>query len=154
MGLLRSLSGRLLIVTLAVVMLAEIAIFVPSVARFREAYLMERVRRAEIAALTVLGMPDNTIIAPEMSAELLNRTARAERRGDPGGHPPDGPHLARTWPDRRMPAIDLRNPSAWELIRRRHAPDCLDRGRGDPDPGLRTRGNGQGTWRSRSAPVR
>ncbi|MEM7210264.1 MAG: sensor histidine kinase, partial [Pseudomonadota bacterium] len=63
--MLRSLSGRLLIVTIAVVMLAEIAIFVPSVARFREDYLMDRVRRAEIAALTVLASPDR-MVSPEL----------------------------------------------------------------------------------------
>ena len=58
MKLRRSLSGRLLIVTIAVVMLAEIAIFVPSVAQFRQSYLLERVHRAEIAALTVVAAPD------------------------------------------------------------------------------------------------
>lgn len=74
MGLLRSLSGRLLLVTMIVVMLTEVAIFVPSVARFRENYLMERVRRAEIAALTVLAAPDGMINA-RLEAELI---ARAE----------------------------------------------------------------------------
>jgi signal transduction histidine kinase len=69
---LRSLSGRLLIVTIAVVMLAEIAIFVPSVARFREDYLMDRVRRAEIAALTVLAAPDQ-MVSRELEAELIQR---------------------------------------------------------------------------------
>jgi signal transduction histidine kinase len=70
--LLRSLSGRLLIVTIGVVMLTEVAIFVPSVARFRADYLMERVRRAEIAALTVLAAPDR-MVSPELEAELLRR---------------------------------------------------------------------------------
>jgi signal transduction histidine kinase len=74
MSLLRSLSGRLLLVTLGVVMLTEVAIFVPSVARFRLDYLMERVRRAEIAALTMLAAPDR-MVSPELEAKLL---ARAE----------------------------------------------------------------------------
>ena len=74
MSLLRSLSGRLLLVTLAVVMLTEVAIFVPSVARFRLDYLMERVRRAEIAALTMMAAPDR-MVSPALEAELL---ARAE----------------------------------------------------------------------------
>ena len=73
MGLVRSLSGRLLIVTLAVVMLTEIAIFVPSVARFREAYLLERVHRAEIVALTVLASPDG-LMNDAIANELLDRT--------------------------------------------------------------------------------
>lgn len=72
MALLRSLSGRLLIVTIVVVMLAEIAIFVPSVARFREDYLLDRVRRAEIAALTVLAAPDR-MVSRELEAELIER---------------------------------------------------------------------------------
>lgn len=74
MSLLRSLSGRLLLVTLGVVMLTEVAIFVPSVARFRLDYLVERVRRAEIAALTVLAAPDR-MVSPDLEAKLL---ARAE----------------------------------------------------------------------------
>ncbi|MEM7423340.1 MAG: HAMP domain-containing sensor histidine kinase [Pseudomonadota bacterium] len=73
MGLVRSLSGRLLIVTIAAVMLIEIAIFVPSVARFRQDYLMERVRRAEIAALTVLAAPDG-MVSRELEAELIDRS--------------------------------------------------------------------------------
>lgn len=73
MGLLRSLSGRLLIVTIIVVMLAEIAIFVPSVARFREDYLMDRVRRAEIAALTVLAAPDQ-MVSRELEDILIQRS--------------------------------------------------------------------------------
>jgi signal transduction histidine kinase len=72
MPLLRSLSGRLLVVTIGVVMLTEVAIFVPSVARYRADYLMERVRRAEIAALTVLAAPDR-MVSPALEAQLLRR---------------------------------------------------------------------------------
>lgn len=39
---LKTLSGRFLLLTIAFVMLAEVMIFVPSVARFREDYLRER----------------------------------------------------------------------------------------------------------------
>jgi len=46
MSLFSGLSGRLLILTILVVMLVEVAIFVPSVARFRADYLAERVVRA------------------------------------------------------------------------------------------------------------
>ena len=73
MRLLRSLSGRLLIVTIIVVMLAEIAIFVPSVAQFRRTYLLERVHRAEIAALTVLAAPD-AMVSPKLEDMLIART--------------------------------------------------------------------------------
>ena len=46
-----SLSGRFLVLTMVFVMLAEILIFVPSVARFREDYLLARLERAQIASL-------------------------------------------------------------------------------------------------------
>jgi signal transduction histidine kinase len=113
MSLLRSLSGRLLLVTLGVVMLTEVAIFVPSVARFRLDYLMERVRRAEIAALTVLAAPDR-MVSSALEAELL---AKAEvlnvavvREGmrelvlqSPGVEPV-------------IETFDLRDPPIWDLI--------------------------------------
>ena len=51
--MLNSLSGRLLILTFIFVMLAEIMIFVPSVARFREDYLLARIERAQIASLAL-----------------------------------------------------------------------------------------------------
>ena len=49
-----SLSGRFLLLTTAFFMLAEVLIFVPSVARFREDYLRLRLERAQIAALATL----------------------------------------------------------------------------------------------------
>jgi len=63
-----SLSGRLLILTTIFVMLAEILIFVPSIARFRESYMVDRLERAQIASLTLLA---DDMIAPELEAELL-----------------------------------------------------------------------------------
>lgn len=115
MGLLRSLSGRLLMVTLAVVMVTEIAIFVPSVARFREAYLLERVHRAEIAALTVLGTPDNAIIDSEMSAQLLDRTGALNIVLTQDGTR----QMILTSPTLGAvdATFDLRDPGALELIR-------------------------------------
>ena len=52
---LNSLSGRFLILTTIFVMLAEIMIFVPSVARFREDYLLLRLEKAQIASLAPNG---------------------------------------------------------------------------------------------------
>ena len=48
-----SLSTKLLILTVLFVMLAEILIFVPSVANFRKTWLEERLAAAQIAALAV-----------------------------------------------------------------------------------------------------
>ena len=73
MGLFRGLSGRLLVVTILVVMLVEVAIFVPSVARFRADYLAERVVRAQIASLSVLAAPDG-MVSPELQRQLLEKT--------------------------------------------------------------------------------
>ncbi|MEM9011015.1 MAG: HAMP domain-containing sensor histidine kinase [Pseudomonadota bacterium] len=65
-----SLSGRFLFLTMGFVMLAEILIFVPSVARFRLDYLQERLERAQIASLALLATPDD-MVAPDLGAELL-----------------------------------------------------------------------------------
>ena len=63
-----SLSGRLLILTTIFVMVAEILIFVPSIARFREDYLTNRLERAQIASLALLA---NDMIDGELEVELL-----------------------------------------------------------------------------------
>ena len=63
-----SLSGRFLILTVIFVMLAEVFIFVPSVARFREDYLLARLERAQIASLA---LEADDMISPELEAELL-----------------------------------------------------------------------------------
>ncbi|HSF97032.1 MAG TPA: sensor histidine kinase, partial [Thermohalobaculum sp.] len=73
MALFRGLSGRLLVLTVLVVMLVEVAIFVPSVARFRADYLYERVVRAQIASLSVLAAPDE-MVSEELQHRLLERT--------------------------------------------------------------------------------
>ncbi len=66
---LRSLSGRFLILTVVFVMLAEVMIFVPSIARFRDDFLTMRLEKAQIAALAQLAAPD--MVTPELEAELL-----------------------------------------------------------------------------------
>ena len=66
--MIHSLSGRLLILTTIFVMLAEVLIFVPSVARFREDYMLDRLERAQIASLTLLA---EDMIDAELEAELL-----------------------------------------------------------------------------------
>ena len=111
--MLRTLSGRFLILTAAFVMLAEVLIFVPSVARFREDYLLSRLERAQIAALALLATDD--VIEPEVEEELL-RTAgvfnvvlrRDELRQLVLSSPIPEP-IAATY--------DLRDPGAFVLIR-------------------------------------
>lgn len=66
--MLNSLSGRFLILTTVFVMLAEVLIFVPSIARFREDYLSARLERAQIASLALLA---DDMLSDELEAELL-----------------------------------------------------------------------------------
>ena len=68
--MLNSLSGRFLILTTVFVMIAEVMIFVPSIARFREDYLLDRLERAQIASLALLASSD-TMVTPELEQELL-----------------------------------------------------------------------------------
>lgn len=64
----KTLSGRFLILTILFVMLAEVMIFVPSIARFRLDYLNTRVERAQLASLSLLA---DDMISPALEAELL-----------------------------------------------------------------------------------
>ncbi|MDQ2092410.1 sensor histidine kinase [Marimonas arenosa] len=66
--MLNSLSGRFLILTTVFVMLAEVLIFVPSIARFREDFLLSRLERAQIASLALLA---DEMIDPSLEEELL-----------------------------------------------------------------------------------
>lgn len=66
--MINSLSGRLLVLTTVFVMIAEVLIFVPSIARFREDYMLNRLERAQIASLTLLA---DDMIDAELEAELL-----------------------------------------------------------------------------------
>ena len=73
--MINSLSGRFLILTTIFVMLAEILIFVPSVARFREDYLLSRLERAQIASLALL--------ADDMISDELEAVKRLAARHQP-----------------------------------------------------------------------
>jgi hypothetical protein len=77
-----SLSGRFLILTIVFVMMAEVFIFVPSIARFREDYLLARLERAQIASLALLatdGMIDDALEAELLAnAGVLNVVLRRD----------------------------------------------------------------------------
>ncbi|MBE7635410.1 sensor histidine kinase [Sneathiella sp. P13V-1] len=72
LGIFRSLSARLLLLTILFVMLAEVLIFVPSVAFYRLNYLDKKAEFAHLAALSVLAAPDN-MVSKELKEELLFR---------------------------------------------------------------------------------
>ncbi|MGR3503020.1 sensor histidine kinase [Pseudaestuariivita sp.] len=63
-----SLSGRFLLLTTIFVFVAEVLIFVPSVARYREDYILARLERSQIASLTLLAAE---MIDTELEEELL-----------------------------------------------------------------------------------
>ncbi|NQW14866.1 MAG: HAMP domain-containing histidine kinase [Rhodobacter sp.] len=67
---LNSLTGRFLLLTIVFVMLAEVMIFVPSVARFRQDYLQARLERGQLASLAVLANADQ-MVNPALKKELL-----------------------------------------------------------------------------------
>jgi len=66
----RSLSARLLLLTILFVMIAEVLIYVPSVARFRVEWLKDRLATAHLAALAVAAAPDAMVTEP-LEKELL-----------------------------------------------------------------------------------
>ena len=119
----KSLSGRFLILTVIFVMIAEVLIFVPSVARYRQDYLLDHLERAQIASLALLA---EDMISGELEAELLRNAGvfnvvlrRDEIRQLALSSPIPGPIDA---------SFDLRDPPAWQLIR-----DAMMR-LADPEP--------------------
>ncbi len=68
-----SLPAKLLLLTIAFVMLAEVFIFVPSIANFRRNWLMERVMAAKIASLALEASGGAEV--PERLRHELLRTA-------------------------------------------------------------------------------
>ena len=108
---LNSLSGRFLILTVIFVMLAEILIFVPSIALFREDFLSSRLERAQIASLSLLA---DDMIDTNLEDELLRNAGvlnvvllRDEMREL---------MLTSNIPIPIAETYDLRDPSAVELM--------------------------------------
>ncbi len=76
------LSAKLLILTIVFVMIAEVLVFVPSVANFRKNWLMERLAAAQIAALSAA--PNRELPLAARAALLRNAQVHgvALKRGD------------------------------------------------------------------------
>jgi len=109
---LNSLSGRFLILTTVFVMLAEVLIFVPSIARYREDYLLLRLEKAQIASLALLV---DDMLTPELEKELLENAGvfNVVLRRDEVRQLA----LSSPIPSPIQDTFDLRDPSAMELIR-------------------------------------
>ena len=65
------LSGKLLLMTVLFVMLAEVFIYVPSIANFRNTWLKDRLTTAGVAASV---LAETNTIAPRLQEELLRTT--------------------------------------------------------------------------------
>jgi hypothetical protein len=64
------LSGRLLLLTVLFVMIAEVLIYVPSVANFRRNWLNDRLAAAQMAALVLDAVPSESL-PQDLEARLL-----------------------------------------------------------------------------------
>ncbi|MDF2999270.1 MAG: integral rane sensor signal transduction histidine kinase [Xanthobacteraceae bacterium] len=65
------LSGKLLLFTLAFVLLAEVMIYVPSIAVYRLNWISDRLAGARTAALVLDASPDG-MVSPQLTRELLH----------------------------------------------------------------------------------
>lgn len=66
----RSLSARLLLLTIGFVLLGEVLIYVPSISRFRKVFFEERIAAAHLATLS-LEAAEGSGLAPALEAEIL-----------------------------------------------------------------------------------
>jgi hypothetical protein len=110
----KSLSARLLVLTACFVLLGEILIFVPSVARFRMTYFDDRLAAGELAALASEASPSG-----RLDRTLVDKMLARVRAHAVIVHAADG---AVVMLDRPVPAkpdatIDLTHPSMWGAIR-------------------------------------
>jgi len=96
----RSLSARVLLLTVFFVMLAELMIWTPSISRFRKVYLEERVVRAHLATLTLDALPEGSV-GMELEDKLL---FHAEAYG-----------IALSQPDKRMLMVSKEMPPKVDL---------------------------------------
>lgn len=94
------LSGRLLALTAAFVMLAEVLVFVPSISRFRLDYLQDRIAKAHLAVLALEAASDNRVGESLESELLYHAGVRA---------------VVLKAPDRRMLMLSSRVPEAIDL---------------------------------------
>ncbi|MEZ5930857.1 MAG: hypothetical protein R3F54_02715 [Alphaproteobacteria bacterium] len=67
----RSLSARLLLLTMAFVLLGEILIYVPSISRFRKVYLEERIASGHLATLSLEASAEGQVDG-DLESELLS----------------------------------------------------------------------------------
>ena len=109
-----SLSARLLVLTVFFVMVGEVLIFVPSVARFRMTYFENRIASGELATLALEASPTR-----HLDRDLVNRLLAAVGAHGVILHRGDGMVLMldRPVPPKADITIDLTHPSIFGAIR-------------------------------------
>ncbi|HUC71895.1 MAG TPA: HAMP domain-containing sensor histidine kinase [Stellaceae bacterium] len=112
--LLKSLSARLLVLTVFFVMVGEVLIFVPSVARFRMTYFENRIAAGELAALALEASP-----AGRLDRALVNKLLARVGAHGVIVHRGNGAVLMldHQTPPRPDVTIDLTHPSVLLAIR-------------------------------------
>ncbi len=100
-GFLKSLSFRLLLLTVFFVMLAEFLIWTPSVARYRKVYLEENIARAHLSMLAIENMPDKEVDKTLEEALLFHTEAYG---------------IVLNRPDRRMLMVSQDMPPKIDLV--------------------------------------
>jgi len=110
----KGLSARLLMLTIAFVMLAEVLIYAPSIGRFRLVFLEERLATAHLAILTLEATPDQ-MVSEELERELMSHVgAYMVALKKPGS---GKLMLMVDAPSKEPTTFDLRNQSFVGLIR-------------------------------------
>ena len=108
------LSGKLLLLTILFVMVAEILIYVPSVANFRLNWLNDRLAAAHTAALVLDAAPSGMV--PESLANQILDKHRRARGGDEDGQSAPPARRVRHAVRRSRRDIDMRQISWWQSI--------------------------------------
>ena len=75
----RSLSARLLVMTVLFVMVAEVLIYTPSIAQFRMTWLDEKLAAGHLATLALVATPQG-MVTEELQRELLDHGLDLLRR--------------------------------------------------------------------------
>ena len=122
--MIRSLSARLLVLTVFFVMLGEVLIFVPSVARYRMTYFEDHIAAAHIATLALIANPAHKLdqaLTDELLAEVGSHSVspctggRAEwSKCSTAPHPPKADISFRAW--HRRQCADLMIQRSFETL--------------------------------------
>lgn len=107
------LGSRLVLLVVCFVMLAEIAVFVPSIGNYRDNWLRDRLSSANTAALVFEAAPAE-MVPPELAASIL--ASVGARTIVLKMHDTRRLLAVSDMPERVDESFDLRNPSPWDSM--------------------------------------